>query len=69
MKSPAESPSVQGGAKQPVVALILASTALQAFAFAVPGDVLALAARGGGIALLVAAFVVALRIRPITREQ
>lgn len=45
-KGPVDSPSIQGGARRSVIALIFASTALQAFA--VPGDVLTLAARGGG---------------------
>lgn len=36
-KGPVDSPSIQGGAGRSVIALILASTALQAFAFAVPG--------------------------------
>lgn len=47
-KGPVDSPPIQGGAGRSVIALILASTALQDFAFAVPGDVLTLAARGGG---------------------
>lgn len=47
-KGPVDSPSLRGGSGRSVIALILASTALQAFAFAVPGDVLTRAARGGG---------------------
>ncbi|WP_236034309.1 MULTISPECIES: hypothetical protein [Bifidobacterium] len=54
--------SVQnGGTRRLVVILLCASIALQALAFAIPGDILSLLCRAVGVLLLAMALLVALK--------
>ncbi|TPF78276.1 MULTISPECIES: hypothetical protein [unclassified Bifidobacterium] len=54
--------SVQnGGVRRLVMILVCVSVALQALAFAIPGDVLSLFCRAAGVLLLIAALLAALK--------
>ncbi|WP_156963182.1 hypothetical protein [Bifidobacterium stellenboschense] len=62
MKKTTDNRSARGrNARRPVVVLLFASIALQALAFAVPGDVFRLLCRAVGVTLLVIALLVALK--------
>ncbi|KAA8818544.1 hypothetical protein EMO92_05745 [Bifidobacterium reuteri] len=62
MEKSTHNTSVQnGGVRRLVVILVCASIALQALAFAIPGDVLGLLCRAVGVLLLVMALLTALK--------
>lgn len=62
MEKPTRNTSVQdGGVRRLIVILLCASIALQALAFVIPGDVLSLLCRAGGVLLLVMALLAAVK--------